>query len=180
MDSNTIVSIIGIAVSIAGGAFSGFLVVWAKMAKYQQKVDDLKEDKDKIFIKLEALRSDVDTLKEFKVYATKFIDKNLYQAQSALSLTELGKELVEKSGFIKIFSNEKDNLVKMLEKKNPKTKYDVQEMARELMDELKGYPAFSSIKSYAYTSGKDVGQILRAGAILLRDYYLSIHAEIKD
>jgi hypothetical protein len=179
MDMSTLSIVIGVLSLISGG-FAGLLVVWAKMAKYQQKVDDLKEEKDKMLTKIESLRTDVDMLKEFKVNAQKFIDKSLYQASSPLSLTVLGKELVEQSGFVNIFEQEKQNLAQMLEIKQPTTKYDVQEMARELMDDLKEYPAFASIKSYAYSTGKDFGQILRAGAILLRDYYLSIHPEIKN
>lgn len=62
--------------------------------------------------------------------------------------------------------------------KNPLTKYDVQEKARSLMDELTGYPAFQPIKTYAFQNGVDFPQILRAGALLLRDYYLSQHPEI--
>lgn len=153
--------------SLAGGAFTSFLVVWAKMAKYQQKIDDLKEDKDKILSKIESLRTDVDTLKEFKVYATKFIDKQLYQSNSPLSLTEFGKALIRDSGFEEIFSHEKERLAVLLQEKAPQTRYDAQEMARELMDGLTEYPAFMPLKSYAYNSGKDLGQILRQ----VRSYY---------
>ena len=53
-------------------------------------------------------------------------------------------------------------------------------MAREIMDGLTEYTAFSPIKTYAFKTGKDFGQILMAGAIILRDYYLSTHLEIKD
>ena len=172
-------SIGGIVGTFGGGIFA-LLVFWAKMAKYQQRVDDLKEGHDKLIQKIEHLRTDVDTFKEFKINAQKFIDSHLFKGSSPLVLTELGSELVQQSGFAIIFETEKDNLAHLLEKKVPKTKYDTQEMAREMMDDLKEYSAFTSIKAYAYESGKDFGQILRAGAILLRDYYLTIHPEIKD
>lgn len=178
--SSFISNILPIFSNIVISAFTCLLVAWAKMAKYQVKVDDLKDEKDKILSKIEALRTDVDTLKEFKVYATKFIDKNLYQSNSPLSLTVFGKTLIQESGFEEIFVHEKDNLAALLKEKRPRTKYDAQEMARELMDGLTEYAAFLPLKAYAYSSGKDLGQILRSGAILLRDYYLSTHPEIKD
>jgi len=46
------------------------------------------------------------------------------------------------------------------------------------MKSKNNYAAFAPIKSYAFNTGNDFGQILRAGAILLRDYYLDKHPEI--
>lgn len=164
---------------LAGTA--GFVTAWVKLVKYQQKVDHLENDNKALNSAINQFRTDIATLNEFKIQAQKFIDKTIYKSASPLSLTELGEKLVNESGFLKIFENEKNNLCKMLEKKdNPITKYDVQEKSRELMDNLRDYPAFAPIKLYAYNSGKDFGQILRAGAIPLRDYYLSIHPEINN
>lgn len=166
------------ALSLILGLVGGFLGFWATNARYQQKVDRLEAEQDKTHAMMNEFRTDIATLKEFKVQAQKFIDKSIYKSSSPLSLTELGVKLVENSGFVAIFDKEKSNLAKMLNEKNPTTKYDVQEKARELMDSLQNYPAFEPLKSYAYNNGQDFGQILRAGAILLRDYYLSIHPEI--
>lgn len=171
---------ITIAANILIAGIVGWLTVWATMAKYQQKVDDLKEEKDKACAEIKLLRTDVDTLKEFKVNAQKFIDKSLYESKSPLSLTAFGKKLVVESGFESIFPSVRDDLVAKLALKTPNTKYDAQEKSRELMDELKEYPAFAPIKTYAFKNGLDFGQILRAGAILVRDYYFSMHPEIKE
>lgn len=167
------------ALSLALGLTGGFLGFWATNAKYQQRVDRLEIDLEKTHININEFRTDIATLKEFKVQAQKFIDKTIYKSSSPLSLTKLGLQLVENSGFVEIFAKEKDNLAKMLSDMKPTTKYDVQENARELMDSLQNYPPFEPLKSYAYNNGQDFGQILRAGAILLRDYYLSIHPEIR-
>lgn len=99
---------------------------------------------------------------------------------SPLQLTEEGISLVKESSFEEIFENQKHSLSELLFNMHPNTKYDVQEMARALMDNLREYPSFSSIKTYAFNNGKDFGQILRAGSILLRDYYLQIHPEIQN
>ena len=100
------------------------------------------------------------------------------QGCGPLQLSPFGKKLVEESGFAQIFEKNKDDLIKILQEKSPKTRYDVQEKARALMDELGEYPPFQSIKTYAFENGADFLQILRAGAIFLRDYYFSTHPEI--
>jgi hypothetical protein len=174
-----------IATPIVLSLITGFGVV----AVYKGKVDRIEKDAEKQDTKTEsirkdadgkiaALRTDVDQLLEFKTQAQKFIDKNIYKDQSPLSLTEFGQKLVDDSGFREIFGKVKDNLVEMLEVQHPDTQYDVQEKARALMDGLADYQPFAPIKDYAFKHGKDLNQILRAGAILLRDYYFEKHPEV--
>jgi uncharacterized protein YihD (DUF1040 family) len=162
-------------INLVVGGMGGVIVVLIKMAKYQQKVDDLKEDMKEAIKKIDALRTDADTLKEFRSNAQKFIDKNLYESKSPLQLSEFGKKIVEESGFARIFSECKDDLVQKLKQKDPKNQYDVQEKARALMNELGEYIPFQQIKTYAFKNGLDFLQILRAGSILLRDYYFSLY-----
>jgi hypothetical protein len=174
------INILNLISTIIISAIVALVTIMLKVGKYQQKVDDLKEEKDKNSFKIDSLRTDVDTLKEFKTNAQKFIDKELYKSKSPLTLTDLGLKLVRDSGFERVFDSEKDNLASMLAERQPDTQYDVQEKARAVMDELTEYTAFESIKTFAFKNGQDLGQILRAGAILLRDYYLDKHPEIKE
>jgi len=174
MDAN----IISVLISVASSVAISFIVVLLKFAKYQERVDTLKENVSELGKKNELLRSDVDGLKEFKINAQKFIDQKLYTANSPLQLSPFGQKIVQESGFCEIFEKTKEGLVKKLQEKAPKTQYDVQEQARELMDSLGDYSEFQSIKPYAFKNGIDFLQILRAGSILLRDYYLSKHPEI--
>lgn len=147
---------------------------------YRNKVDRLEKDIEKYEKKIDKLRTDADTLLEFKIQAQKFIDQNIYSNRSPLSLTDYGKSLVNDSGFREIFENTKDDLVTMLEQQHPTSQYDAQEKARALMDGLTEYAPFELIKKYAFEHGADLGQILRAGALLLRDYYFTKHPEIVD
>ena len=155
---------------LSGAAVS--LIAWLFIAAtYKEKMD------------IQSIKSNVDRLMEFKNWATKFIDSQLFQAKSPLSLTAEGVKLVKDSGFEKIFETVKDELAnKLLEERNPQTKYDVQEYARGFMDDFsrKKYAPFLPIKTYAFEKGMDYAQILRAGSILLRDHYLLIHPEIKN
>jgi hypothetical protein len=178
MDAQTITIIVVFAVNLILSALVGAAVASYTIGQYKEKVDSLKEDKEKLFTKQELLRTDVDRLLEFKVITQKFLDRNLFESHSPLQLTAVGKELVSASGFKLIFELLKDDLAKKLGALGPKTKYDVQEKALTLMDSLTEYDPFAPIKTYAFNNGKDFGQILRAGAILLRDYYLEKHPEI--
>ena len=170
------INIVSLILSVLAAAVTAFIAI----GRYKEKVDVLEKGQERLLNKIDDIKTDLDKLSEFKVNAQKFIDSQIYVAHSPLSLTDLGIQLVEASGFMKIFEVVKDDLVPKLEAKEPKTKYDVQETARELMGELVEYPAFESIKTYAYENGKDFEQILRAGAIPLRDYYLEKHGEIVE
>lgn len=176
MDNSIISALIG-----TGSTFLvlllGYLVFFGR--KFE-KIDKLEKEQEKQEKKIDEFSTDIATLKEFKSNTEKRLDNEIYKTKSPLSLTDFGKKLIEDSGFNNIFEQEKDNLVAMLEKKNPKTQYDVQEMARLLMSELTNYVPFTSIKTYAFTNGKDYAQILRAGAIPLRDYYLQKHPEMSQ
>lgn len=167
--------------SLVASAIVGFFAAYFKIGKYQEKVDNLNIEKEKSQKKIDGLRSDVDKLLEFKSNTQKYVDSKIYKSGSPLELTDIGKRLVRESGFIAIFEEQKDDLVILLEEKyNPRTQYDVQEKSRELMENLRDHAPFQSIKKYAFDNGKDFAQILRAGAIPLRDYYFEKHPEIDN
>ena len=183
MSSELIVSIAVPVASFIISLLTALLVVSHKLGEYKNKVDTLeitlgKDEHGGLRKTLGDTKTEVDKLLEFKISAQKFIDNEIYKAKSVLGLTTYGQELVDQSGLTEIFPDVRDDLIIKLAEKKPLAKYDVQEMARGLMDELTEYKAFESIKTYAFQNGKDYGQILRAGAILLRDYYLTKHPEI--
>lgn len=124
--------------------------------------------------RIRKMEGDVAAIKEFKKNTEKFIDHSLYGGNSPLSLTDDGERLVRDSGLKDTLSNEsvQSDLLEMLKEKNPETRYDIQEMAREMMDGLSEHDYFKSVKEYAFENGKDVRQILRAGSIMLRDEYI--------
>ena len=184
MDTNWIASLVPNFLAGLGGIAVGVGVFLHKMGKYQNIIDNLQNKMKDVSHKIELFGQEVAVFNEFKRNTQKYIDNQIYEKKSPLQLTLLGKELIEKSGFKEIFEQTKNDLSNMLEKKindkKLKTKYDIQEEARDLMDSLVEYPSFSSIKKYAFDNGQDMAQILRAGSILLRDYYFSIHPEIKN
>jgi hypothetical protein len=176
MNPEYVVLIVNLIVSAAVGAGTAIFTI----GQYKSKVDRMEKDFEKMIDRKEVLRTDVDKLLEFKIQAQKFMDRNIYKDQSPLSLTEFGQKLVDESGLGGIFEGVKDDLVEKLEELDPDSQYDVQEKARALMDSLDGYEPFKQVETYAFEHGKDLNQILRAGAILLRDYYFKKHPEIID
>ena len=107
------------------------------------------------------------------------IKRGILASESPLALTEMGEKLLEDSGFNEIFEKVKDELVRMLEEKKPENKYQTEENARSLMEELTDYEPFKPLQEFVYSNPKhDLGTILRAGGIKLRDYYLEKHSEI--
>src|SRR3989338_3655894 len=148
MDKQIQIIMFGVNVLIAVGAAWGtaFLVI----GKYKEKVESLEKEKDKIQDKIDELRSDSDKFSEFKINAQKFIDSKIYASSSPLALTEYGQQLINQSGFADIFPKVRDDLTTKLEevvrqKKESLKKYDVQEAARALMDELTDYKSFEAI-----------------------------------
>lgn len=185
MDQATLTTIIIFIVNLLAAGAVGFFSAGARIGEYKNKVDTLErtigvDEHGGLRRTLSEVKIEVNKFQEFKENTQKFIDKNLYEAHSPLSLSEFGKLLIDESGFTPIFEVVKDDLVHQLEAKAPRTQYDVQEMARGLMDELRDYPAFEPLKTYAFQHGRDFPQILRAGAIPLRDYYLERHPEITE
>lgn len=170
-----------IITSVVATALTAWGIFAFKIGIYKEKFDNL--EKAKLPEKVNAHETKLAVLDEFKNNTTKTLDRTLFKAKSPLSLTDEGQKLLNDSGFKNIFENVKDELIKrFFEEINPKTQYDTQEKARQWMDDLsrEDYKPFVPIKSYAFKTGSDYAQILRAGSILLRDYYLEKHPEIKD
>ncbi len=90
---------------------------------------------------------------------------------SPLKLTEYGKKLVHESGFDKLLQNCRDELVKRVKARKPKTNYDIQEESTALIAELLegDDDMLKPIKDYAFNNGLDVKIIVPPAGLLLRD-----------
>jgi hypothetical protein len=174
METEYIVFIANLVLSAAVAAGTAVYVI----GQYKAKVDRVITDQEKCDTKRTEMKTELDKLLEFKVSTQKFIDSKLYTAQSPLNLSDFGTKLIKESGFLDIFETVKDDLVLKLEVLKPSTQYETQEKSRALMDELTEYVPFRPIAKYAFDHGIDLSQILRAGAILLRDYYFEKHPEV--
>jgi len=106
------------------------------------------------------------------------------QTFSPVQLTVIGKDLLEKSGAKQIVDDKYSEWKGILTKNNPKTAYDVQERASEIIAEKENDPIMAPVKDYAYKNPKlndkplELGDIQRCMVVYLRDLYLKDYPEI--
>ena len=188
-------------------------VTW-KISKYHLKLEDTKNKVDEL-----PCESHRDMLREFsekydRLYDTvestngmvvevnkwimrfdnDMIDK-LARKASPLKMTPLGNALFNASNAKETIDNNKDFLIKEMEKDNPVTAYDVEECALNALFRNIGHEMFNDIKHFIYYSpekmelcdpetGKceevkvSIQSLVRLMSIYLRDLYLQKHKEV--
>lgn len=108
-----------------------------------------------------------------KLRETGFFDENIYvSAASPIKLTPKGKELLHESGSDDFVNKYKDELIKKVRDKNPKTAYDVQIIARDVVENLRDDDRFSNFKDFVYKKGMPLEPIFIVMGIYLRDIAL--------
>jgi hypothetical protein len=96
--------------------------------------------------------------------------QRILKTTSPVELTEYGKKLVEESGFNRIFSENREEILGWVKERNPKNQYDAQEISRTVLLEHQNDPIFELLKQYAFQHAEtSLEQILRAGAIITRN-----------
>jgi hypothetical protein len=95
---------------------------------------------------------------------------SLVYTASPVKLTDEGKKAIEESGFYTFYQANKRTLIDRVNKKNPKTVADLEEICKAIMLTIEDtLPSFDLLKQYAYSTGQPISNILFAGAIALRD-----------
>ncbi len=81
---------------------------------------------------------------------------------SPLSLTPEGRKMLSESNFEEFFKENKERFFSLIEKKNPKTPFDVENSARELMLflDIDKTPKIEFAKNFAYQNGRPISDIL--------------------
>ncbi len=161
--------IVEIAVAGAVGFGTGLLA----LGKYKQKIDTLEE-------KVGTLEKEIkDVQKELTTCSTKIDERTqsyastLTKRKSPLSLTEKGEELLKRSGADKFIIDHKDILIKEIGDKNPKSAYDVQVFAKEVVESMSNKEEFTSLKDFAFKEGIEIDAIFIVMSIYLRDLALA-------
>ena len=183
MAGHNILVVAGIAsvVSLITSVITAIVSISLSMGKYKEKVDALEKYNEKSEEHYGKLSETVAKLGEWKRITQRDTDikRGVLISESPIALTEKGEKLLEDSGFNEIFEKVKDELVRMLEEKKPENKYQTEDRAGILMEELTDYEPFKPLQEFVYSNSEhDLGTILRAGVIKLRDYYFEKHSEI--
>ena len=140
-----------------------------KFSTLTNELTDVKKDIKELLTKLDKFANRITKLETWR---------ELTDVKSPLKLSERGKEILEKSGFMKLYKEIKNELISLLELKKPTTKYEVQLMAEELTIGLIADERFRFLQTYAYENpNEDPWIVLRAGGLVLRDDYLEKHSD---
>ncbi len=85
---------------------------------------------------------------------------------------DLGKELLEKSGFNEIYPKLKDEIFTLIDVKNPRTLYDYEEHAKQALLDLKSNPLIDKLKDYAVNNPREpLKLIFKVASWVIRDDY---------
>lgn len=97
------------------------------------------------------------------------LDSNLLQTMSPLRLTTKGLSLLVKSGFDKIFKENKDEFIEIVNKNNPKSLLEIDEASSKTMESLRNDDRLTKFKDVAFENGTTIDMLLKICAIYLRD-----------
>lgn len=194
--------ILAIIVLVAVTAWRAALY-YAKLEATRKKVNELPCTEHKNTINnLHIAIGTVDSINEQVTAISKWImhidDKMIDQLSQKCSprvMTQLGKNLFNASKAKDAIDNNIDFLIAELEKKEPQTAYDVEDLALSVLLENLSHPMFNEIKQYIYYQPEEITlkdendeeksvkislmAIVRLMGLDLRDRYLALHPEIK-
>lgn len=169
MDNQTLVAI----VTIALGGLAGFLTAIFTLGRYSQKVDDLRE-------RMVTVEAEIKVDSKKIVECCTLIDERttsgaaLTKRKSPISLNEKGEEILKNSASDKFVLENQTELVQKIKDKTPKTAYDVQVAAREVVESLQNEERFIPFKTFVYKEGFPLEHIFIVMGIYLRDIALPL------
>lgn len=166
---------------IGGGGIFVFIAALVYLGRKFQILDTLNDGFKKFIENFEKLEKDISDIgnRVSKIEGKLF---GLATSTSPLRLTPLGIEILQNSGILDIAKTKREELMKQIKEKSPKTAYDVQEITKSLFENLKLNPEEETrLKNYAFQKGITLKDILYTGAIYFRDIALEeIGFKIED
>ncbi len=158
MDQQTIATIL---ISTLTSAATTLIVLVFKVGRYIEKTDQL--ERYDLSQRLSKLEGKFETSNDLR---------NFVQKRSPLSLTDKGRLLLEKSGGLNYINNNKSLLINEIKLRKPKSAYDVQELAKDVITDHTAGDKFIPLKNYLYQNGLDLAIIVNVMGIYLRDITL--------
>lgn len=146
------------------------LTFFFTFGQYKQKVDSNQKLVEKISDKISELSDRISRLEggiDRDRAPSEYIKK-----QSPLGLTDKGKSLLLDSHGKDYIDTNKDMPIKAIKSKNPKTAYDVQELAREIIKNHSNNDDFNLVKDFIYKQGLSLDTVIDVMGIYLRDIAL--------
>lgn len=168
MDVNIVTTFIGILIS----GISGLAAASWRIGKYQQIVDSLKADVDRQKSQISKLERDLVRCETIIDERTVNSAQKYVKSESPASLTDEGSRLLKVSGAEKFILDNQAELIDKIREKEPKTAYDVQEIARAIVGSYQNKPQFIPLKNYAFQTGLELSNIILVAGVFLRDLAL--------
>jgi hypothetical protein len=164
-------TLVNIIITIGVAAVVGGLIY---IGRKLQILDDLKITTDRI-------KANVKVVSDFLTRDNKNFNPTELQAYSPLRLTPEGEDFIKKTGFDKIFSENKADFFRCIEGEKPKLKYDVEIAAIKSISMLydKEYMNFLKVLFYN-TPSRSMENTAPTLGVYLRDKYLAVHPEITE
>ncbi|QQS15354.1 MAG: hypothetical protein IPK84_03215 [Candidatus Moraniibacteriota bacterium] len=156
MSTETIYTIVA---SVITSFLTSLAFVTYKFGRYAEKIDQL--EKCSLNGRLSKLEGQFETSQNA-----------FFQRKSPISLTDKGLEALEESGAKQFVDSNIEELYQKIDKKNPSTAYDVQELSRAIASDLESDPRVSKMKDFVYERGIDFSTIASVTGIYLRDEVL--------
>lgn len=151
-------------------ALVSFLAIFILIGKYKEKVDTAETNMKTHAAKLDGLSDRVSKL-EGGIERDR-ANSPYVKRKSPVSLTEKGKALLLDSKGNYYVDKNKDKLIVALKAENPKTAYDVQELARKIVETHANDDDFAPIKEFVFKEGLELKDVLDVMGVYLRDIVL--------
>jgi len=160
----------GVAIS----ALIAFIVSSMKIGEYKTKVDTACTDIAKLEQQARELSTELTKCSTKIDERTRSYASTLTKVESPVSLSNMGKDLVSRSGADKFVLDNQTDLIDKIRTKTPHSAYDVQTFAREVVEEIQNESRFKPLKDFAFKEGLDLDPIFIVMGIYLRDIALPI------
>ena len=171
MDNNTLITIIFFVANLLIAGLVGFLSAVFTIGQYKQKVDTINDD-------VKDIKGEIKEIRDKAVACETSLKERepLTKRRSPSTLTDNGKKVLEDSGGKKFVDDKFTDLCDTVEKQNPKTAYDIQELSKTAISSVvlsvKDTDEFTTIKNYLFKAGFQIEDIEEVLAIYLRDKIL--------
>lgn len=146
------------------------LVCMTYLGKYKEKIDTHEKNIDNHNKKISELIEGLAFLKGGLDRDRAVSD--YFKSKSPLSLTDKGKAVLLDSRGKDYIDSRKNKFLEEIKSEKPKTAYDVQELAKKVIEKRISYDEFNDIKEYAFKNALKLDLILEILGLYLRDLVL--------
>ncbi len=167
--NTTIIPILQLAASAVFGFLGGVGAFLYKLGIYKNKVDVIERNLEKLEKEQsENSKKIIECSTKIDERTTSYASK-LTNKRSPIQLNEKGRSFLSESEADKFVLENKDELVNKIKEKNPKSAYDIQVYAREVVESLRDDDRFTKFKNFVYQKGDELEPIYIVMSLYLRD-----------